>query len=239
MTDALGKTPGKASEFRADRSGSTPRPKDAATLVLVDHAGPTPRILMGRRASGHAFMPDKYVFPGGKVDRTDRFVPAASEPDADTCAIIGGGRAARVFGLACVREMFEETGLAIGVPGTANYTGTDPGWRAYFGCRLLPDLAALTFFLRAITPPHRVKRFDARFFMADAAIVLPLGQRPQDGAEMEDLRWFTIEEAYQLDLPNVTRFVIGEVAARLNAPEQAHRPAFLRWDRKGHRMDRL
>jgi 8-oxo-dGTP pyrophosphatase MutT (NUDIX family) len=239
MSDELGRTPGKPSEFRADRKGRAARPRDAATLVLVRRDGPAPTILMGRRAAGHAFMPDKYVFPGGKVDRTDRTVPAATEPDADTCAAIGGRRAARAVALACVREMYEETGLAIGVPGHARYHGSDAGWAGYFSTGLVPDLAALGLFARAITPPHRVKRFDARFFMADAARVLPEGQTPRDGAEMEDLRWFTIEEAYGLDLPNVTRFVIGEVAARLAAPDQPHRPAFLRWGPKGHQLDRL
>ena len=44
------------------------RPKDAATLILVRRDQTQPRVLMGKRAGTNAFMPDKYVFPGGRVD---------------------------------------------------------------------------------------------------------------------------------------------------------------------------
>ena len=42
----------------------SPRPKDAATLILVRRDAEQPRVLMGKRSARHAFMPDKYVFPG-------------------------------------------------------------------------------------------------------------------------------------------------------------------------------
>jgi 8-oxo-dGTP pyrophosphatase MutT (NUDIX family) len=53
------------------------RPRDAATLILVRKERGTPRILMGQRAGGHAFMPNKYVFPGGRLEPADcRVTPA-------------------------------------------------------------------------------------------------------------------------------------------------------------------
>ena len=57
----------------------TPRPKDAATLILVRRDQAQPRLLMGKRSGRHTFMPDKYVFPGGRVDTADGRVPSLSE----------------------------------------------------------------------------------------------------------------------------------------------------------------
>ena len=55
------------------------RPRHAATLILVRRDLGAPRILMGCRSGGHNFMPNKWVFPGGRVDRCDFTAPAASE----------------------------------------------------------------------------------------------------------------------------------------------------------------
>ena len=57
----------------------SPRPKDAATLILVRPAGTTSEVLMGKRSGRRSFMPDKYVFPGGRVDPGDGRIPAATE----------------------------------------------------------------------------------------------------------------------------------------------------------------
>ena len=50
----------------------SPRPRDAATLILVRRDQAQPRVLMGKRSGRHDFMPDKYVFPGGRVTRICR-----------------------------------------------------------------------------------------------------------------------------------------------------------------------
>ena len=47
------------------------RPRDAATLIIVDASGKKPKVLMGRRHERHSFMPGKFVFPGGRVDPAD------------------------------------------------------------------------------------------------------------------------------------------------------------------------
>jgi 8-oxo-dGTP pyrophosphatase MutT (NUDIX family) len=231
-------------------SGPVPRPKDAATLILVRQGATStggPRILMGQRGRGHSFMPDKYVFPGGKVDRSDggaglsRTV-AAGLPAETAARLRDGGtrRAPEAFALAAIRETWEEAGLLVGRTGSpARYRGADPGWASYLAAGARPDLSGLTFVGRAITPPYRHKRFDARFFLADAAQVLLDDRPPQDGAEMGDLRWFTFEEAFGLDLPSVTRFILGEVRERLDRPGHEPGVPFLRWTRAGHRMDRL
>lgn len=221
---------------------TTPRPKDAATVILVRHTRGVPTILMGRRASGHVFMPDKYVFPGGKVDLCDRLISACDDFLPQTHAALlalSKRRDVRAFGLAGVRETWEETGLVIGKSKSFTSKTQDEGWRSYAAMGAIPTLAPLHFVARAITPPMRTRRFDARFFMADANEALLDDRPPVDGAEMEDLRWFTYDDALDLDLPTVTRFVLGEVAARLKEPNYAHRPAFLRWTRSGHALVRL
>ena len=44
------------------------RPKDSATLILIDRSEPVPKVLLGRRHSRHKFVPGKFVFPGGRVE---------------------------------------------------------------------------------------------------------------------------------------------------------------------------
>src|SRR3977135_3654129 len=54
------------------------RPVDAATLILIDRAGATPKVLVGKRHDKVVFMPGKFVFPGGRVDKTDNKIPVAA-----------------------------------------------------------------------------------------------------------------------------------------------------------------
>ena len=54
------------------------RPKDAATLILVDRSSATPKVLVGKRHDKVVFMPGKFVFPGGRVDKADNRVPVAA-----------------------------------------------------------------------------------------------------------------------------------------------------------------
>ncbi|MEM6627399.1 MAG: NUDIX hydrolase [Pseudomonadota bacterium] len=223
-----------------DRPKSLARPRDAATLILLRRDDDTPRVLMGRRSSGHDFMPDKYVFPGGRVDAQDGRTPALSELAAceEEALRTQARRRPRAFALTAVRETFEETGLMIGRE--AEGPASPPkGWDQFFDQNVAPCLKNLSFVGRAVTPPYRPKRFDARFFLADAADALVDDRPPVDGAELVDLKWFTLEDAVQLDLPSVTRFMLGEIGERVAKPDTGLRPFFLRWSRSGHRMERL
>lgn len=180
-------------------------PRDAATLVLVERTGVQPRILMGRRRGDLAFLANKYVFPGGRVDPADKARPADSEPDRSTLDLLlrhmrgrPSARRARALAVAAARELFEETGYALGDAERAN-------------------LACLTFFARAITPPGRPRRYDTRFFIADArhASRSTLGG---DG-ELLDLDWLTVEEIRALDLPNITRLIVEDILLLLARTE--------------------
>lgn len=214
-------------------------PRDAATLILYRNTPDGPRILMGCRSEGHDFMPNKYVFPGGRVDDEDVLAPALTElsqTEHDTLAV-GATRDTRAFPLTAIREVFEETGLIVGRK--ADGMGDVPAsWADYYAQGAAPCLANFRFLGRAITPPMRHKRFDARFFMADAADALIDDRPPIDGRELGDLRWFTLAEVAGLDLPNVTRFVISEVEARL-VRNEALRPFHLYWTKEGHVRERI
>ncbi len=214
-------------------------PRDAATLILYRQTPDGPRILMGCRSEGHDFMPNKYVFPGGRVDDEDALVPSLTElaDVEDSTVKIGTNRVSRAFPLTAIREMFEETGLIVG-RSASGFTDIPAAWTDYFGQNAAPCLANFRFLGRAITPPMRHKRFDARFFMADAGDALIDDRPPIDGRELADLRWFTLAEVAQLDLPNVTRFVIAEVEARL-VDRQALKPFHLYWTQDGHVRERL
>lgn len=194
------------------------KPRDAATLILVRGGR---EVMMGQRAKGHVFMPDKWVFPGGRVDPGDARAPAAAEltPETDALLRLGGAvrRPPRAFAQAAVRETREEAGLIVG--------GADG-----------PDLSQLAFICRAVTPPYRPRRFDARFFLADAEAVLA-DDTPLGGDELLHTKWFSLEEAEALDLPSITRFVLKELRMRLAGEPVA--PPFLRWSRGAHTMERL
>lgn len=216
------------------------RPKDAATLILVRRDQAQPRVLMGKRAGTNAFMPDKYVFPGGRVDPHDGKALAWEElrPEVEAKLRLQSRRLPRSMALTAIRELFEETGLIMGR--SAEMPDTCPiGWEDFHRLDVVPNLAPLTFIGRAVTPPYRPRRFDARFFMAEAEEALIDERPPVDGAELSDLQWVTLADAMKLDLPSVTRFMLGEIAERLAKPQDAHSPPFLRWTRTGHQTDRL
>src|SRR5271166_2989644 len=93
---------------------NTLRPKDAATLVLVKRDGGAARVLMGQRHGDMAFMANKYVFPGGRLDPADMRIPVSTElaPHVAARAAHGASPArARGLALAAIRETFEETGI--------------------------------------------------------------------------------------------------------------------------------
>src|SRR5438270_11154129 len=96
------------------------RPRDAATLILVDRSGPTPKVLVGKRHDKVVFMPGKFLFPGGRVDKSDNRVPVAAPISSELEANLMKGSPktplsrARALAIAAIREACEETGLCLG-----------------------------------------------------------------------------------------------------------------------------
>lgn len=191
--------------------GVTERPRDSATLILVRRDGATNRILMGQRHGAHAFMPNKFVFPGGRFDAADSRAKTVRELDAAVMAKLmarmrGRPSRSRARGLAitALRETLEETGLLVG------RRNPDEA----------PDLSGLIYFARAITPPGRSRRFDSRFFVADAAQVSNLDAPPHDGSgELLTLKWFSLEEIFDLDLASITKDILMRLQPYLDRGE--------------------
>lgn len=208
----------------ADRS----RLRDAATIILVRDAGGDPRVLMGMRGATAAFMPEKFVFPGGARDPADAGVPFARPLPADTARRLAAPEdpaAAAGLAAAAIRELWEEAGLILGRPGP--WADAPPDWQGFAATGHLPDAGALTYVFRAVTPAGRPRRFDARFFLADAA---DLAGDPDDFGracdELSDLQWIPIRAARSFNLPFITEVVLAEVARILAEGPQDSVPFF-------------
>ena len=208
-----------------ERAGDFPyiRPKDAATLLILDRAGSGPvRLLMGRRHMRHAFMPGKFVFPGGRVDPADSRISNVLPYHPDVKARLSKDlkrvkSEARVqaLALAAIRETYEEAGLFIGRK-SESALRLGPGFEAFAEQGVQPDLGPLRMIARAITPTKRPRRFDTRFLAvwADAiACSLPDGRGPS--GELEDCAWLTLDEARTKELPMITKTVLSDLETRL------------------------
>ncbi len=185
------------------------RPRIASTIVLTHGPKDNPRILMGQRSSRHDFMPSVYVFPGGRVDRGDNYVDYAGELSPRTESILEAAyspRKARAVVLASVRETYEETSLMLGSRGATSRNINHPSWDAFRQANLKPSLDGIEVFGRAITPPHRHKRFDAWFFQKRLETPeLPL---IEDSAELLNVGWFTFDEIWNLELQRATQMML-------------------------------
>lgn len=207
------------------------RPRDAATLILVDRKGRKPRVLMGRRSPKLKFMPGMFVFPGGRLEATDKSMPVYGVLDTDSerrlMAMVQRPTLGRARGLAsaAIREMYEETGLLVGTKELGAPKSPCADWSAFETRGVFPDLGALAYVARAITPPRRPKRFDTRFFAADASAVCDeVGGIVSDEAELVELRWLSFDETEKLELPSVTRVILEELAARIDGGFGRHLP---------------
>jgi 8-oxo-dGTP pyrophosphatase MutT (NUDIX family) len=221
------------------------RPKDAATLILVDRAGAMPKVLVGRRHDKVVFMPGKFVFPGGRVDTTDYRVPVAAPiPGALEENLLKGSpkitpSRARSLAVAAIREACEETGLCLGRPADGGVARLDGPWKPFSDAGLLPDPSGLFLIARAITPPGRVRRFDTRFFTADASAI----SHRVDGvvhadAELVELVWVEIGSKPLADLHPMTKNVLGELERRLATGPLRHDAAVPFFHFYGGRMHR-
>jgi 8-oxo-dGTP pyrophosphatase MutT (NUDIX family) len=198
------------------------RPVDAATLILVDRTSAVPKVLVGRRHDKVVFMPGKFVFPGGRVDTTDsRVAVAAPIPKALEANLLKGrpritASRARSLAVAAIREACEETGLCLGRKGHGAEPALKGPWQPFTEAGLLPDPSGLFLIARAITPPGRIRRFDTRFFTADAsAIAHRVEGVIHAEAELVELVWVEIGSKPLADLHPMTKNVLNELEKRL------------------------
>ncbi|MCZ6830559.1 MAG: NUDIX hydrolase [Gammaproteobacteria bacterium] len=188
------------------------RPRDAATLILTRD---NREVLLGVRSAGHVFMPHMYVFPGGRVDAGDARVASPfglSSVDVKKLTRSTSAARARALAMTAVRETFEETGLILGHKQDPAPRSRSPHWQPFFQTGYVPALDKMQYVARAITPPGGVRRYDARFFLADARDVS--GQLKGNG-ELEDLRWVSLDQALDLPLSPITELVLELLGERL------------------------
>jgi 8-oxo-dGTP pyrophosphatase MutT (NUDIX family) len=210
------------------------RPRDAATLIIHRATRGGFEILMGRRHDSHIFAPGRYVFPGGRVDRSDRFVQPATDLRPEVAARLqrtaSPGRA-RAIAAAAIRETFEETGLLLGRP-AATPLRAPKGWEDFLARGMAPALDTLDYVFRAITPTGRPRRFNARFFLADARHIS--GEIEPSG-ELEDIGWFPVNKVAGLSTIGVTNWALNEAMKVLNTPDNKNRPVPVVYMRGGKR----
>tara|TARA_B100000686_G_C16776596_1_gene968876 strand:- start:1631 stop:2356 length:726 start_codon:yes stop_codon:yes gene_type:complete len=183
-------------------------PADAATLIIWRKRNTGIEVLMGERHHTHRFMPQRYVFPGGKVDPHDARVRSSTELSKATTKQLERtsrkGRA-RSIGIAAIRETYEETGLMIGDFDPKPHCAAPLGWNNFFSTGLAPALNRLIYIARAVTPVFRPTRFDARFFLIGVEEVT--GELNGSG-ELQNLNWFSVSDTENIELANVTRNVL-------------------------------
>ncbi|WP_137133032.1 NUDIX domain-containing protein [Rhizobium sp. FY34] len=186
------------------------RPRPSASLILIDRSRACPHVFVGRRGSAHAFMPDLYVFPGGRRDRDDHALPYVEDlhPAALQSLLRSGPSrltpaGARALALAALRELEEETGLSI---------ARDDA----FG-RRAADLSSLRYLARAVTPPGAVRRFDNRFFatFVDEARIDFASLRESE--ELNDFRWLALDDLQSLRLPEILHCICADLKILLEA----------------------
>ncbi|WP_309084580.1 NUDIX domain-containing protein [Chelativorans sp.] len=204
----------------ATLKGKALRPRDAATLIVLDRRAGETSLLMGRRHRGHAFMPGRFVFPGGRTDPADSRIrissglhPAEEERLAGRGPRSSAARA-RAIALSAIRETYEEAGLLIGR--RAAFASRSPHWQGFVAHGIEPALGGLRYIARAITPPGAVRRFDTRFLaLWRSDVALELAESPT--AELEEIVWLPVRDAMKLEIPPITKRVLEELEQRLTA----------------------
>ncbi len=210
-------------------TGGYQHPADArlaASLLLLRDGAPGLELLMLRRAERHGDRRSgAAVFPGGVLDARDRAAHAHTlgPGDAEASRQLGVAAGGLDFGIAALRETFEEVGLLLAEGSAPHELLHD--WRGRLqrgeagaaefcaATGLMLDLRELVYFAHWLTPPGPGKRFDTRFF----AVAAPAGQAAEvDGTESLELMWLTPAAALAptlgLKLLPVTRVLLKQMA---------------------------
>lgn len=174
--------------------------RDAATVIVGRDASEGLQVFMVRRGVGAVFLPDRYVFPGGRVDEADRHEAAQRLHGS-------AGAVEPAYAMTAARETFEEVGLlfadrpvdagALREARRAMLAGEIAFGAVLERLGVAVDASQFVYFSRWITPKAELatRRFDARFFVARA----PEDQVAEaDTSEVHDGRWLRPLEALAL-----------------------------------------
>ena len=94
-------------------------------------------------------------------------------------------------------------------------------WQPFYREGFLPALDRLEYVARAITPPGGPRRFDARFFLADAA---DCSGSLRGNGELEDLAWVPLDDAPELPLSEITGLMLLQLKDRLRGNHRGEQP---------------
>ena len=191
--------------------------RSAATVIVVRNKHKNPSVLMGQRGVNAAFMPSKFVFPGGAVDDQDISIDIKKSIN-EVCKnrLLKENENGSWSGLvaAAIRELFEETGQIIGVE--EEWSEVPSNWEEFAKTGYVPDASNMSFVFRAITPPGRPRRFDARFFLIQAEeLQTNLDDFSMASDELSHLQWIPLKDTKNFDLPFITQVVLAEVTGNL------------------------
>ena len=93
-------------------------------------------------------------------------------------------------------------------------------WQGFLDKGMGPALDCLDLIARAVTPPGRPRRFNARFFMARAEDATGAIRH---SSELGDIRWVKLDEARELPLPTITGLILGEIGRLVKEPPNRKR----------------
>ena len=114
--------------------------RNAATVIVVRNKHKNPSVLMGQRGVNAAFMPSKFVFPGGAVDDQDLSIDIKKSIN-EVCKnrLLKENENGSWSGLvaAAIRELFEETGQIIGVE--EEWSEVPSSWKDFAKSGYVPD----------------------------------------------------------------------------------------------------
>ena len=203
--------------------------RNAATVIVVRNKHDNPSVLMGQRGVNAAFMPSKFVFPGGAVDDQDLSIDikkSINEVCKNRLLKENENGPWNALVAAAIRELFEETGQIIGVE--QEWLEPPSSWRGFAKTGYVPDASHMSFVFRAITPPGRPRRFDARFFLIQAEeLQTDLDDFSMASDELSHLQWIPLTDTKNFDLPFITQVVLAEIAGNLmNSGPTAQVPFF-------------
>ena len=193
--------------------------KNAATVILLRGSQKNPEVLMGQRGKNASFMPNKFVFPGGALDPGDSEIDFNGDIPTkciEKLRLKADPSLAKPLIAAGIRELWEETGLILGSKSKTKMDSIPKNWKNFFALGYQPSADNIEFVFRAITPPGRTRRFDARFFLLSSDNIKgDLDDFSKASGELSHLQWIELNSTQNLDLPFITEIVLSEVLSKL------------------------
>jgi 8-oxo-dGTP pyrophosphatase MutT (NUDIX family) len=169
--------------------------RQATTVLLLRPATDGFELFMVQRHRRSGFLPNAWVFPGGRVDDGDALLhhPRVIGGDALLPHIGDARETAAAFAIAGVRETFEEAGIWLG-SGDLPWDLREPLGRGQANLAAVLDEHDATIDLDRlrpwswwITPEVEPKRYDTRFLVANAEGL----EGEHDDREVVDSGWYS------------------------------------------------